>query len=82
MDMVSLCRKRITLDSPETKRRSPRIAQKDVMTAKKTVKVPSNGDKCFSNIDRSAPAITHSPNGGIILRILAKPGEEESRITG
>ncbi|XP_028399168.1 UPF0235 protein C15orf40-like [Dendronephthya gigantea] len=81
MDMISLCRKRVNLDSPETKRRSPRIAQKTVTTAKKTVDVPSNGDKCFSNIDRSAPAISQSPNNGIVLRILAKPGEKESRIT-
>ena len=83
MDMLSLCRKRMANDSPEARRRSPRIAQKDrPSAAKKTTVNNITGDKCFANIDGTLPAISHSQNGNIILRLLAKSGDGKSRITG
>ena len=82
MDMLSLCRKRVS-DSPETRRRSPRIAQQSHPSkAKKTVNVEMNGGKSFSNNDDSSlPAVSLRPNGSIMLRILAKPGAKQSGIT-
>ena len=83
MDMLSLCRKRMANDSPEARRRSPRIAQKNRPSgAKKTAINNIGGDKCFANIDGTLPAISHSQNGSIILRLLAKPGDGKSRIAG
>ena len=83
MDMLSLCRKRVS-NSPEPRRRSPRIAQQShPSTAKKAVNVEMNGDKGFSNIDDSSlPAVSQRPNGSIMLRIMAKPGAKQSGITG
>ena len=78
MDMLSLCRKRVA-KSPEVKRRSPRIAEKNQALA---VKKATDMDKYFANIDSSLPAISQSQNGRIILRILAKPGAKQSGITG
>jgi hypothetical protein len=81
MDMLSRCRKQVP-KSPETKRRSPRIAQhSQPSTAKRTVRTDIN-DKCFANIDSSLPAISQRQNGNIILRMLAKPGAKQSGITG
>ena len=80
MDMLSLCRKRVATDSPEARRRSPRIARKGQPSAAK--KTAMSGDKCFANIDATLPAVSHSQNGNVILRIFTKPGDEKSRITG
>ena len=82
--MLSRCRKQVP-KSPETKRRSTRLAQRShPSTAKRTVRTVGTdiNDKCFANIDSSLPAISQRQNGNIILRILAKPGAKQSGITG
>ena len=81
MDMLSLCRKRVS-DSSDTKRRSPRIAEKSQPSRSKMTASSDDNDKCSANTDSTLPAISLSQNGSIILTILAKPGAKQSAITG